>query len=683
MVSNQKRNILVTAALPYANGDIHCGHITEHVLLDIYSRFQRMKGHECAFVCADDTHGTPIMIAAKKAGEDPKVLIERVRREHINSFDQFEIKHDFYGSTDHPLNHELTNDIFSRVSKAGAITEKEMHQLYCEHDQMFLPDRFVKGTCPKCKVADQYGDSCDNCGSTYNTTDLIEPGCSICGNQPVVKSTNHLFFKLDKYREFLKDWVPKHTVPEVANKLGEWLNGDLQDWCISRDSPYFGFEIPGHLGKYFYVWMDAPVGYMSSSKLYFKSKSIDWNQFWVGDGKAEVYHCIGKDIIMFHALFWPAVLRAAGYRVPDGIWVHGMLTVGGVKMSKSKGTYINAAHFAKHLDPLYFRYYLASKLTSGVSDMDWNWDDFTGRVNSELVGKITNIASRSAQLLSKLDGTIVELNPEARLLVDQCKNAADKIAVLFDMREFAKGVSEIRELADSVNKYIDSYEPWNLIKTDEGATKVVLSASLTCFRILTIYLTPILPSYSVRVAKLFGDESYKWLDVEKSMTGVTLNPFEHLIKRVDPVLVKRVIEESQSSMAQNQAPATAVPLKTKQDTKQQASSTSSPGEIEIQDFSKVDLRVAKIVEAEAVEGAEKLLRLKLDLGTETRQVFSGIKAHYKPEQLVGRFTVVVANLKPRKMKFGMSEGMVLAAGNESGVFLLTPDHGAKPGDKVT
>lgn len=678
------RRILITAALPYANGDIHIGHMVEHLIVDFQNRFQKMRGHESMLICADDTHGTPIMIAARKKGVTPEQMIAAVREEHIKDFKRFEVEHDHYGSTHSPANQTLVNTIFAEAKKRGCIHTKTIQQLYCGHDRMFLPDRFVRGTCPSCSSEDQYGDACDVCGATYLTTQVKKPKCSLCGNTPEIRDTEHLFFRLQEYRAFLKEWVAAHTPNEVANKMDEWLGGDLQDWCISRDAPYFGFEIPGHPGKFFYVWMDAPVGYMAASQEFCEAKGIDWEHYWRPGGQGtELYHCIGKDITYFHTLFWPAMLKTAGYRLPTSIWIHGMLTANGAKMSKSKGTFVNARTFAEHLNPLYFRYYLASKLTDGIGDLDWNFDDFVGRVNAELVGKITNIASRSAQMLEKMDGTLASLDDEGRSLVKAAQARADTIADAFERRQYQRAIGEIRDIADEANKYFDTYQPWVLVKTDPERTKIILSAALNVFRIIAIYLKPILPSYVDQVQKLFHEKSYMWSDAQKILENHRLDKFEHLIARVERAKVDAMVAAT-AAEAPPPAAATTAPSKGADKRKTDAADPNvlAP-EIEFPDFAKIDLRVARIAKAEHVEGAEKLLRLTLDLGFATKQVFAGIKSAYKPEDLEGRLTVMVANLQPRKMKFGMSEGMVLAAGaGGKDLFILSPDQGAKPGDRV-
>ncbi len=673
------RNILITAALPYANGEIHIGNMTEHLIVDFQNRFQKMRGNKSLLICADDTHGAPIMIAARKKGITPEEMIAKVREEHIRDFKSFEVEHDYYGSTHSSTNQELVNEIYQKIKASGLIKSRGIKQQFCEHDKMFLPDRFVKGTCPKCGALDQYGDSCDVCGATYSTIELKDPKCSICSNAPVVKDTDHLFFRLESFRPMLKEWVKTHTSSDVVSKLNEWLDQELQDWCISRDAPYFGFEIPGSPGKFFYVWVDAPVGYMAASKEYSKQAGINWDDFWQESRKSELYHCIGKDIMYFHTLFWPAMLKAADYRLPTSVWVHGMLTVNGTKMSKSKGTFVNASTFVKHLSPLYFRYYLASKLNDGVGDLDWNFDDFVGRVNAELIGKVTNIASRSAQMLEKLESGLVKLDTEGASLVKAAQERSSVVADAFEKRQYSRVIQEIREVADEANKYFDRYQPWVLVKTDVEKTKVILSTALNMFRIIAIYLKPILPSYVEQVEKLFCEKSYVWNDVLMVLENHKLAKFEHLIKRIEAAQVEAMVQASKVE-AESAAPKQTTPaVKAKTETK----SDESPPMIEFADFAKVDLRVAKIVKAEHVEGAEKLLRLTLDIGKETKQVFAGIKSAYAPEDLQGRLTVMVANLQPRKMKFGMSEGMVLAAGaGGKELFILSPDNGAKPGDRV-
>jgi methionyl-tRNA synthetase len=676
MPATDKRKLLITAALPYANGEIHIGHMVEHLIVDFQNRFQKMRGHDSILICADDTHGTPVMLAARKKGITPEQMIAASREEHVQDFKTFEIEYDYYGSTNSNENRRLVGEIFKSALQGGHIATKSIQQLYCDHDRMFLPDRFVKGTCPKCKTPDQYGDTCDSCGSAYTTIEVIAPQCSLCGSSPVVKQTEHLFFKLENFKGFLKEWVKNHTPSDVANKLEEWLGSEMQDWCISRDAPYFGFEIPGYPGKFFYVWMDAPVGYMAASYEYCQSKGLKWSDYWKDGSSSELYHCIGKDIIYFHTLFWPAMLKTASYRLPTSVWIHGMLTVNGAKMSKSRGTFISAKVFANHLNPIYFRYYLATKLSDGTGDIDWNFDDFTGRVNAELVGKITNIASRSAQMLEKLGGSLTTLSAEGVTLVNSAQKRSETIAKCFDQRQYQKGMNEIREIADEANKYIDTHQPWILIKTDPEQTKMVLTAALNLFRVICVYLKPILPSYVAQVETLFREGPYVWSDSQKTLQNCPLSKFEHLVKRIELSQVESMVKAS----APEVAPAV---VGKSEATKTQSPAKSEVPEIEITDFSKIDLRVARIAKAEHVEGAEKLIQLTLDLNGTTKNVFAGIKSAYRPEDLVGKLTVVVANLKPRKMKFGISEGMVLAAGpGGKEIFLLSPDAGAKPGDKI-
>ncbi len=666
----KKRKILVTAALPYANGDIHLGHLVEYLQTDFWVRFQKMRGHECLYMCADDTHGTPIMISAREQGMTPEALIEASRKKHIDDFTAFEIAFDNYYSTNSPEDREFTEHIYKHMVKKGHIDFRRIKQLYCEHDKMFLPDRFVIGVCPKCGAADQYGDSCDKCGAAYSTAELKEPKCAVCASPPVEKESEHLFFKLNELRGFLKPWVKTHTSPDVCNKLEEWLKDDLRDWDISRDAPYFGFEIPGKPGKYFYVWVDAPVGYMASTQNWCARNNRQWEEFWKDTGDNELYHFIGKDIVYFHTLFWPAMLHVGEFKTPDAVFVHGFLTVNGQKMSKSKGTFIKARTYLDHLDPMYLRYYYASKLNSTTDDIDLSFEDFVLRLNSELIGKITNLASRGAQMLNTLDGRIAPLSTEGSALIKAAQSKGDRIAKFYEDRDFARGLVEIREIADTANKYFDDKEPWKLIKTDIGATKEVLAAIINMFRVIAIYLKPILPSYVKKVEKLFQEPPYQWDDAEKILTDVKIGKFEHLAQRVDKKNVEAIVLASQATLSTpaKDAPLPYAPLEK---------------EITIDDFTKIDLRVAKVLEAEEIKDAAKLLRLKIDLGFETRQLIGGLKKAYTPKDLVGRNIIVVANLKPRRMKFGTSEGMLLAAGpGDQDIFILSPDDGAKPGDRV-
>ena len=551
---------------------------------------------------------------------------------------------------------------------------------------MFLPDRFVKGVCPKCGAADQYGDSCDKCGSTYAASDLKSPACAICGSKPALKPTSVISVKLSEFRDFLRDWVPAHSPAEAANKLSEWIEGELLDWDISRDAPYFGFEIPDHAGKFFYVWLTAPIGYVSATRQLCEQRGLNFEDYW-SRGEDEIYHFIGKDIIKFHCLFWPAMLKTAGFKTPTQVFVHGMLTVNGEKMSKSKGTSITARTYLNHLDPQFLRYYYATKLTSGMSDLDLGLDDFVNRVNSELVGKITNLGSRGAQMLAKrLDGRMGRLDPDGRALLARAQARRGTIAAAYEARDFARAIQEIRDIADDANKYFDEKAPWNLIKTDAEATRAVLSTTLNVFRLLAIALKPVLPRYADQVARLLGEATYVWRDGEAVIEGGQVGEYEHLATRVDAEKVQAMVEASKPAGSTTQSPTAGAAAPTPSPT---TSSPGATGVIDIDTFGKIDLRIAKIIAAEAVPEADKLIKLRVDLGPlGERQIFAGIKSAYDPAKLVGRLTVVVANLAPRKMKFGMSEGMVLAASdpNESAgakpMFLLSPDSGAKPGDRV-
>lgn len=687
---SKPRKILVTAALPYANGSIHVGHLVEYIQADIWSRFQRLRGHECHLVCADDTHGTAIMVESRKRGITPEDLIAGVWEEHTRDFKGFDIEFAHYSSTNSKENRELCEYFFARMKEKGHITTKSIEQLFCEHDKMFLPDRFVKGTCPTCKSADQYGDSCDVCGATYQPSQMIAPYCSICRTPPVLKDSEQLLFKVNDFRDLLQSWLPDHTSKEVAKKMAEWFNEPLRDWDISRNAPYFGFEIPGHPGKYFYVWVDAPMGYVATTKQLCDMKGLNFDDFWRSED-SEVYHFIGKDIVYFHTLFWPALLKTAEFRTPTQVFVHGHLTVQGQKMSKSKGTQVQAKTYLKHLEPGYLRYYYASKLGPGADDLDLSFDDFVGRVNSDLIGKITNLGSRGAQMLGKkFGGKLVDPGAEGLAKIKAAQAAVDSIAAHFEAREFAKATSEIRAIADEANRFFDEKAPWKTQDTDPAATQAVLTTTINLFRILTICLKPILPSYAAKVEKLFNaPKPFVWNDLSTLVTTGEIAPFEHLMQRIDLEKIEAIKTESMpKEPVAAPVAGTPAPAKAKEGSKKVSTPAVDPmapkPEIEIDTFSAVDLRVAQIVSAEAVPEADKLLRLKVSLGPMgERQIFAGIKSAYDPATLVGRLTVVVANLKPRKMKFGMSEGMVLAAGpGAPDLFILSPDAGAKPGDPV-
>lgn len=674
MVTKQ-RKIVVTSALPYANGDIHIGHLVEYIQTDFWVRFQKMRGHACVYVCADDTHGTPVMVRARAEGITPEELIARSYAQHTRDFSDFEIRFDHYYSTNSDENRAFSTAIFQAMQKSGAVTTRSLPQLYCEHDKMFLPDRFVKGTCPKCGAENQYGDSCDACGQTYAAEELKAARCAICGKPPVTRDSEHLFFELEPFRGFLQTWIPKHTAPDVANKLLEWFNEPLRGWCISRDAPYFGFEIPGHPNKFFYVWVDAPIGYMASLQKWCKTHGESFDAWWQNP-EAELYHFIGKDIVRFHCLFWPAMLHTADFKTPNQVFVHGFLTVNGEKMSKSKGTFIKARSYLDHLNAQDLRFYYACKLNGTTDDMDLNLGDFVNRVNSDLVGKITNLASRGAQMLHKsLGGTTGTLDEEGRALHSKAVDWAETIAAHYEARDFAKVMVEVRELADQANQYFDAKAPWALIKTDPEAARSVMTSILNIFRVLTIYMQPVLPGYAAKVAKLFNEAPYVWGDVKKVIENVPVRPYEYLATRVEQAAVDKLVEDSR-------APDKAAPAQAPEPARPAAEPVKET--IDYDTFAKADLRVAKVLSAELVEGADKLLRLQLDIGeAKPRQVFAGIRKAYDPAALVGRQVVMVANLAPRKMRFGLSEGMILAAGNPDGaLFVVAPDAGALPGATV-
>jgi methionyl-tRNA synthetase len=662
------RKILVTSALPYANGDIHLGHLVEYLQTDFWVRFQKMRGHECRYFCADDTHGTPIMLRAQKEGITPEALIADTREKHLADFGDFGVEFDHFSSTNCEANRELCEQFYAAMSANEHVAWRPVQQAYCEGCAMFLPDRFVRGACPECKLPDQYGDSCDN-GHTYAATELIDAQCATCGSKPVSRESDHLFFELEPFREFLTEWVPAHTQAETAAKLDEWLKEELRPWDISRDDPYFGFAVPGHPGKYFYVWVDAPIGYIAATKEWCDANGRELSAFWQNDD-AEIYHFIGKDIVYFHTLFWPAMLKTAGFNTPDQVFVHGFLTVNGEKMAKSKGTFINARSYLDHLPPHYLRYYYACKLGPSADDIDLSLDDFVARVNSDLIGKITNVASRGAQMLGKrIDNCLGPLPAEGAELVAQAQAKAAEIAEFYEQRQFSRVVIAVREIAESANGYFDREKPWASIKTDPEITRGVCSAVLNQFRLMAIYLKPVIPSFAAQVEALFQEAPYTWASAETVLVEGELAPFNHLATRIDPKAVAAMVEASKETTPVPEPEPTTEPIA---DT------------IDFGTFMNVDLRVAKIVEADHVEGADKLLRLVLDIGSEQRQVFAGIKAAYDPATLVGRLTVMVANLAPRKMKFGLSEGMVLAAGEGgSDLYILSPDSGAKPGQRIS
>lgn len=682
------RRILVTNALPYANGPIHIGHLLGYIQADIWVRFQRLIGNECHFVCADDAHGTPIMLKAQQLGIAPEVMIEQMNAAHQQDFADFAVSFDNYHSTHSQENKELATLIYKRLRAAGYIHNRVIEQLYDPEKEMFLPDRFVKGTCPDCGAEDQYGDNCDVCGATYSPTDLKNPRSAVSGAVPELRESEHYFFDLPAFGDMLQAWTTSGSLQsEMANKLNEWFEQGLQQWDISRDKPYFGFEIPDAPGKYFYVWLDAPIGYMSSFKNYCeKHGNLEFNDFWNVDSDAEVYHFIGKDIIYFHSLFWPAMLKGADFRQPTSVWAHGFITVNGTKMSKSKGTFIMARTYLEHLDPEYLRYYFATKLSSRIDDLDLNLTDFAQRVNSDLVGKVVNIASRCAGFISKKHaGMLSEHIAEPEMLAE-FQAAGESIAAAYEQREFGKAMREIMKLADRANEYIAVQEPWQLAKQEgkEQEVRNVCSMGIHLFRLLMIYLTPVVPKLSAD-AQLFLNDSFSWESAQITLTGHKINKFKALMQRVPTEKIESMLEASKDSSAANTAPAEQPAATAALSSNESAASEFEPiaSEIEFDDFAKVDLRVAKIVNAEHVEGADKLIKLTLDIGSEQRQVFAGIKSAYNPADLIGQLTVMVANLKPRKMRFGMSEGMVLAAGpGGKQIYILNPHNGAQPGQRV-
>ena len=668
------RRIVVTSALPYANGPIHIGHLVEYLQTDIWVRFQKVCGNECLYFCADDTHGTPIMISARTAGISPEELIARVHKEHVADFNDFYIEFDNYYSTHSPENRSFSEFIFTRLNEAGSITKRDVEQAYCEKCKMSLPDRYVRGVCPKCKAEDQYGDSCEVCSATYRPTELINPYCATCRETPVQQTSEHFFFKLADYEQQLKELIRGgYTQKSVANKLDEWFRAGLKDWDISRDGPYFGFKIPGEENKFFYVWLDAPIGYMASAKNYCDRNKLDFEKVW-NSNEYELYHFIGKDIMYFHALFWPAMLIGANFKTADRLFVHGFLTVNGEKMSKSRGTFIKASTYIKYLNPEYLRYYYASKLTDNIDDIDLRIDDFVNKINSDLVGKFANLASRSGPMLTKkLDGRLGRLDARGAELIKKLTAAKAQIIEDYEGLKFAAVVRAITALADEANRYVEQNQPWVTVKTDLEKTRTTLTAVVNAVRILTIYLKPILPKYAQKIEKFLNIHELKFDDVDALLQDHGINKFERLVERIDEKQVDAMIEESKDS----QAPKPAEPEETFE-------TEPIKPECTIEDFGKVDLRIAKVIKAEPVEGADKLLRLQLDLGGLQRSVFAGIAQAYKPEELTGKIVICLANLKPRKMRFGLSEGMILASGTGGkDIFMLSADPGAKPGQKVS
>ncbi|WP_160062251.1 methionine--tRNA ligase [Psychromonas sp. L1A2] len=685
-MANQDRNILVTCALPYANGPIHLGHMLEHVQADIWVRFQRLRGNNIHFVCADDAHGTAIMLKAQEMGITPEQLIAQVQADHEKDFEGFNISFDNYHSTHSEENKALSSQVYLALRDNGYITKKVVSQLYDPEKEMFLPDRFVKGGCPKCKAEDQYGDNCDVCGATYSPAEMINPKSVVSNATPVMKDTENLFFDAPQFQDMLVEWTKSGALQsEVANKLSEWFESGLKAWDITRDAPYFGFEIPDAPGKFFYVWLDAPIGYMGSFKnLCDRTDGLNFDDYWAKDSTAELYHFIGKDIINFHGLFWPAMLEGAGFRKPTGVNVHGYVSVNGEKMSKSKGTFIKASTYLENLDPECLRYYYAAKLTSRVDDLDFNLDDFTQRVNSDVVNKLVNLASRTAGFIAKkYDGKLSSEVSEPELY-QQFVAAGDSIAEQFEKREFSRAIREIMALADIANKYIDDKAPWALAKVEGKEVEVqdICSMGINLFRVLMTYLKPIMPKLTER-SEAFLNETLTWDSIQVPLAGHQINKFKALFQRIDPKHVEAMVESSKASAAADAAAKEKVAEATQTESQSELDKEPIAPEIDFDTFAKTDLRVALIAKAEHVPKANKLLKLTLDIGGETRTVFAGIKSAYNPEDLEGKLTVMVANLAPRQMKFGLSEGMVLAAGpGGEDIHILNPDSGAKPGQRI-
>jgi methionyl-tRNA synthetase len=667
-MSEKQRKILVTSALPYANGPIHMGHMVEYLQTDIWVRFQKLRGHRCTYVCASDSHGTPIMLKARELGVTPEELTEKTSAEFVRDFSDFGVDFDNFHSTHSAENEAIVSEIYKRLRESGDIYTRTIEQSYDEKEGMFLPDRFVRGTCPRCKSEDQPGDACEVCSKVNTPESLIDPVSVLSGTTPVKRESEHYFFKLSEYEDRLHQWMAEATLDKnVVAKLDEWFDAGLQDWDVSRDAPYFGIKIPDTEDKYFYVWLDAPIGYMASFRnLCDRDDSLNFDDYWNSDSDAEVYHFIGKDIMYFHTLFWPAVLQGAGFRTPTSVYAHGFLTVNGQKMSKSRGTFIMARTYLDNLNPEFLRYYYAAKLGPTIEDIDLNLEDFVARVNSDLVGKLINIASRCAGFISKrFDGKLAESLPDPELFAE-FSDASEIIAEHFEQREYSKAMRKIMALADKANRYIDENKPWVMIKDEERLADVqlVCTQGLNMFRSLMIYLSPVIPVVAKDAREYLNEDEWLWHDASTPLLGAVLPKFKPLLTRVEPEQIERLVEQSQET----------TPV---------AATESDDDTISIDDFMKVDLRIARIEKAEPVEGADKLLALTLDVGEASRSVFAGIKAAYDPAALVGRHVIVVANLAPRKMRFGVSEGMVLAAGpGGEDIFLLSPDDGAKPGMRV-
>jgi methionyl-tRNA synthetase len=668
------RKIVVTSALPYANGPIHMGHLVEYLQTDIWVRFHKMCGNQCLYFCADDTHGTPVMISARTAGISPEQLIEKMHEEHIADFESFYINFDNYYTTHSPENKHFSELIFNRLNEAGSIIKREVEQTYCEKCKMSLPDRFVRGTCPRCKAQDQYGDSCEVCSATYRPAELINPYCATCKATPSLQKSEHYFFKLIDYEKQLRELIAGgYTQKSVANKLNEWFKAGLKDWDISRDGPYFGFKIPGEENKFFYVWLDAPIGYMASAKNYCDKNNLDFDKLWNGS-EYELYHFIGKDIMYFHALFWPAMLIGAGFKTAEKLFVHGFLTINGEKMSKSRGTFINARTYLKHLNPEFLRYYYASKLTDTIDDIDLNTEDFINKTNSDLVGKYANLASRSGPMLTKkFNGRLGQLDKAGVELLDKLTAAKEAIIENYEILKFAAVARTVAGLADEANRYVERNQPWETVKNDPEKTQATLTAVINAVKILAIYLKPILPKYAEKVEQFLNLNELSFADVDIILENHKINDFQRLFERIEKERVNAMMEESKETQGAQASVETGQP---------QATEPFKP-ECSIEDFAKIDLRIAKVIKAESVVGADKLLRLVLDVGGPQKTCMAAIAQAYKPEALINKTVIYFANLKPRQMKFGLSEGMILAAGTGGkDVYMLSADAGAKPGQKV-
>ncbi|MEC8961018.1 MAG: methionine--tRNA ligase [Pseudomonadota bacterium] len=673
-MTTSSKKILVTSALPYANGPIHLGHMLEVIQTDTWVRFQKLVGHDARYVCADDAHGTPIMLKARSDGIEPVQLIEEMLSAHQRDFAGFDIQFDFYHTTHSEENRYFSETIYSRLNEAGYITRRVIRQAYDPDAKMFLPDRFIRGECPRCGSPDQYGDSCESCGATYSPGDLKNPISAISGATPVERESEHHFFRLPDFESMLKAWIGSgHLQPEVVNKLAEWFDSGLRDWDISRDEPYFGFEIPGYPNKYFYVWLDAPIGYLASFKALCNSENLDFDAYWKPDSKAELYHFVGKDILYFHALFWPAVLQGANFRTPTSVFVHGFLTVNGEKMSKSRGTFIKADTYLRHLDPDYLRYYFAAKLNNRVEDLDLSSEDFIQRVNSDLVGKVVNIASRCAGFINKRFSNEIGDQLDDPALFKKAVDAGPSIAQAYDNREFSRAIREIMGVADEANQYVNNRQPWIVAKQagSDAELQAICCQGLNLFRLLITWLSPVTPSLAQRSSSFLCcdiSEPGQWSNLSQPLLNHRISEYQHLLTRINPKDVEQMIADS----IEPESPVT----------KSHLSDEPIRPEITIDDFSKIDLRIAKVVDAQTVEGADKLIELQLDLDGQSRTVFAGIKNAYNPETLIGRHVVLVANLAPRKMRFGTSEGMILAASgidDASGIFVIEPDSGAEPG----